>query len=318
MHHQGMDQKHDWKQQLPYPYNQDLSGVLRHLDRRTPFSRAKLANDPSTAGYVAAAMRLVERHLGPSAERELADPDDANSIDRPLLQFLSQREVVAAVVGNPDPFPRRGSVAALRSTWRSQSDFVADVLSFALWAGQYPTRYTSEVADRAEKLLDGPDFVDAIQELAYFDMSTILGMPWFRLKLAAIAAAEDDSVISAALADVYRGPLDRWKQFYGAVLDARDLELRAGVTRDDLTDILASITEGLAMRTIGAPETRLIDHERRRSMLGTAALAVILGCVKRTDDATDLTLEQAVHALVYDRPGRRGNGLQPAGADQDG
>ena len=187
-----------------------------------------------------------------------------------------------------------------------------------MWAGQYPTRYTSEVADRAEKLLDGPDFVDAIQELAYFDMSTILGMPWFRLKLAAIAAAEDDSVISAALADVYRGPLDRWKQFYGAVLDARDLELRAGVTRDDLTDILASITEGLAMRTIGAPETRLIDHERRRSMLGTAALAVILGCVKRTDDATDLTLEQAVHALVYDRPGRRGNGLQPAGADQDG
>ena len=122
MHHQGMDQKHDWKQQLPYPYNQDLSGVLRHLDRRTPFSRAKLANDPSTAGYVAAAMRLVERHLGPSAERELADPDDANSIDRPLLQFLSQREVVAAVVGNPDPFPRRGSVAALRSTWRSQSE----------------------------------------------------------------------------------------------------------------------------------------------------------------------------------------------------
>ena len=130
-----------------------------------------------------------------------------------------------------------------------------------MWAGQYPTRYTSEVADRAEKLLDGPDFVDAIQELAYFDMSTILGMPWFRLKLAAIAAAEDDSVISAALADVYRGPLDRWKQFYGAVLDARDLELRAGVTRDDLTDILASITEGL--QKLNGWGLCLLDHSRR-------------------------------------------------------
>ena len=64
------------KQQLPFPYNQDLSKVLRHLNRRTPFGRAKLANDPVTAAYIAAATRLVRRHLGPGAERQQADCED--------------------------------------------------------------------------------------------------------------------------------------------------------------------------------------------------------------------------------------------------
>jgi hypothetical protein len=37
------------KEQLPYPYNQDLSKVLRALSRRTPFARRRKANDPVTA-----------------------------------------------------------------------------------------------------------------------------------------------------------------------------------------------------------------------------------------------------------------------------
>jgi hypothetical protein len=35
-----MSDNDNLKQHLPYPYNQDLAGILRHLDRRTPFSRA--------------------------------------------------------------------------------------------------------------------------------------------------------------------------------------------------------------------------------------------------------------------------------------
>ena len=41
------------KQELPYPYNQDLSKILRGLNRRTSFSRRRLANDPVTAAYLA-------------------------------------------------------------------------------------------------------------------------------------------------------------------------------------------------------------------------------------------------------------------------
>jgi len=44
------------KQQLPYPYDQDLSKVLRGLKRRNPITRrSRQANDPVTAAYLAAA-----------------------------------------------------------------------------------------------------------------------------------------------------------------------------------------------------------------------------------------------------------------------
>src|SRR2546423_9926248 len=93
------------KDQLPYPYNQDLSTVLRHLDRRTPFSRQRLANDPVTAAYISAAMRLVQRHVGPGVQRVLADPEDEKSLARRLLSFLSQRAVAAEVQQQSRPVP---------------------------------------------------------------------------------------------------------------------------------------------------------------------------------------------------------------------
>jgi hypothetical protein len=85
------------EQQLPYPYNQDLSKILRGLNRRTSFARRRLANDPVTAAYLAAAVRLIQRHLGPGASRTSADPDDDDSIERPVLSFLSQRAVVRGI-----------------------------------------------------------------------------------------------------------------------------------------------------------------------------------------------------------------------------
>jgi hypothetical protein len=56
------------------------------------------------------------------------------------------------------------------------------------------------------------------------------------------------------------------------------------------------------MRAVSDPTTQVIDDERRRSLLGTAALAVIHGCLERVEDADGMTLEQAVHARIYDRP----------------
>jgi len=102
------------KQQLPYPYDQDLSKVLRGLNRRTPFGRRRLANDPVTAAYLTAAVRLIQRHLGPGATRTMADPEDADSICRPLLSFLSQRAIAAEVDHNPPPFHRLGRVSTMR------------------------------------------------------------------------------------------------------------------------------------------------------------------------------------------------------------
>ena len=143
---------------------------MRHLNRRTPFGRAKLANDPVTAAYIAAATRLVRRHLGPGAERQQADCEDQSSIVRPLLAFLSQRSVAAEVANNPHPFPKAGSVSTFRSTWESISDFIADLLTFGLWSAQYPGTRNNDVRDNsAEQLVAGEDFVQAVQDLAYWN-----------------------------------------------------------------------------------------------------------------------------------------------------
>lgn len=94
-------------------------------------------------GLLAAALRLASRHLGPSPERMPTDPEDENSVERPLLSFLSQRAVAAEVVNNPDPFPRQGSVSTLRSRWKSQSDFVADLIKFVLWPGSHAPAFSA-------------------------------------------------------------------------------------------------------------------------------------------------------------------------------
>jgi hypothetical protein len=289
------------KQHLPFPYNQDLSGVLSHLDRRTPLSRARLANDPVTVAYLAAGVRLIERHLGAGATRQLIDSEDESSIARPALDFVSQRAIAAEVGNNPDPFHRMGSVSTLRSTWKSHSDFIADLLSFGLWSEHYVMQYDSKVDIGGEDILDGPDLVQAVHSAAYADLATIIGMPMFRLELIAAATADGDEIVRHALAENHRGALEPWKQVYRQLLQARGLQLRPGIQLDELANLLAAMSGGLAVRLLADPTAPLIDHERQRTLLGKGALALLLACMEPAGTASGRTLEQAVHDLVYDR-----------------
>ena len=312
-----MSDYQELKEQLPFPYNQDLGKVLTHLDRRTPFSRERLANDPVTAAYLAAAMRLVARHLGPDPVRTALDPHDGNSLDRPLLSFLSQRAIAAEVANNPDPFPRQGNVSTLRSRWKSQSDFVADLINFVMWPGNYPADFYDEVAAGTERLLDGPDMVDAVHDLAYLNVRDAVSLPAFRLGFAAMTSAEGDEVIGEAVSASYTGFLEPWKEVYAALLQARHMQLRPGITLDDIANLLAATVDGLALRSIGDPSSDLIDHERRRSLLGTMALAVMHSCLEPAESADGMTLEDAVRVKVYG-PAGTGSNSKPARTDTPG
>src|SRR5580692_342314 len=155
------------KQQLPYPYNQDLSKILRGLNRRTSFARRRLANDPVTAAYLAAAVRLIQRNLGPGASRAPADPDDQDSVERPVLSFLSQRAVAAEVGRNPPPFHQVGRVSTMRERWKHQSAFIADVLRFGLSALNNHSRpHQEEIADAVGQIVNGQEAVRGIHHLA--------------------------------------------------------------------------------------------------------------------------------------------------------
>ncbi|MEV6265335.1 TetR family transcriptional regulator C-terminal domain-containing protein [Streptomyces sp. NPDC051784] len=288
------------KSHLPHPYDRDLSHVLRHLSRITATGRKKLANSLSTAGYLAAGMRLIQQHLGPEAVRGAA-AGRTHALERPLLGFLSQRAVAAAVAENPPPFTHRGGVPRLRTTWRSQSDFVADLINFAMWPANYHPGYLSQRADTTRRLVAGDDFVLAVHETAYRHTAESARMPSVRLSLALMALADGDETVQRALTETYRGYLSSWKQVYADVLQARGLRLRTGLDLDDLANALSAATDGTVLRSIGDPRARVVDQEGQRSLMGTVALAVMHGFLEPVDAPDGLTLEQAVAA----RLGRR-------------
>jgi hypothetical protein len=296
------------KQELPFPYNQDLSKVLRGLNRRTSFSRRRLANDPVTAAYLAAAVRLIQRHLGPGASRRTADPDDQDSIERPVLGFLSQRAVAAEVGHNPPPFHRVGRVSTMRERWRHQSDFVADVLRFGLSASHYYSGVReTEVADAIDQIVGGQDAVRGIHNLASLMMARLLSSPMFRLGLIAAAEAEDDPVISEAISERHGEARPLWRKSCEDFLRSRDLRIRPGISIDDCIVLLSALADGLAMRALADPSTDAPDHDGQRSLLGTGALALIAGCLQDDGRGESRPLEQAVSDLL---------GGLPAGADR--
>lgn len=287
------------KQQLPPPYNQDLVKVLRGLKRRrTLIARRRQANDPVTAAYLFAAMRLIERHLGPGAKRVPDDPDDPDSIDRPLLGFLSQRAVAREVSRNPAPFPSMGRISTIRERWEHQSHFIADVLRFGLWASHYPAQHQHEVADAEDEMIRGSDPIDSVHRLCYWYTTRLLSTPAFRLELAAVAEAEGDPVIREAIYERHRENRPLWSTFYDQVLRSRGLRLRTGVTPEDCGIILSALADGLAMRSLGDPVAPVIDSERQRCLLGTAALMLIAGGVVSADDGNAVPLEDAARAVA--------------------
>jgi hypothetical protein len=287
------------KQQLPYPYDQDLSKILRGLNRRTSFSRRRLANDPVTAAYLAAAVRLIQRHLGPGASRRTADPDDGDSIERPLLGFLSQRAVAAEVGRNPAPFHRVGRVSTMRERWRYHSAFVADVLRFGLSASHYYSGVREEdVAAAIGQIVSGQDAVPGIHRLSGLMMTRLLTSPMFRLGLIAAAEAEGDPVIREAISERHGEATPAWRKSCEDFLRSRDLLMRPGITIDDGIALLSALADGLAMRALADPSGIAADRDGQRSLLGTGALALLAGCLRGAGDGDSRSLEQTVRDLI--------------------
>lgn len=275
---------------LPYPYDLDRSEVLHHVGRTTrkmQRSRVRLANDPVTATFLRAGMTLLERHLGPGARH-------GDRGERPLLNFLSLRNVVDEVRNNPHPFPRRSSQSALRDRWPAQEQFVADLINFAVWGENYRPEYRDQREANTEKLVNGPDFVRAIHKMAYQHTADGIDKPSVRLALALMTAPDGDQEVKRAISAMYEDYLGSWKELYADVLRQRGLRLRPGLTLDDLANAISTATDGMILRAIGDPRSRVVDYGRQRSLMGTVALAIVHAFLEPEDEASGLSLEQAV------------------------
>jgi hypothetical protein len=172
------------------------------------------------------------------------------------------------------------------------------VLRFGLWPWHYPAAHLDEVADAKDEVLRGPDPVRGLHRLCYWDLTRMLDTPMFRLGLIAAAEAEGDPVIGEAVSGRYRENTPLWKQFCREFLQARGLRLRPGITLDDCADLLGAVADGLTMRALADPAAHVVDRARQRCLLGTAALAVIAGCLERSDRDDSLSLEEAARAMM--------------------
>jgi hypothetical protein len=72
------------------------------------------------------------------------------------------------------------------------------------------------------------------------------------------ATAHRNDGIHEAIAENYAGALEPWKRIYEATFAARGFRMRRGVTLDQLTDMLAAVVEGLAVRHLGDPGANII------------------------------------------------------------
>jgi hypothetical protein len=281
---------------LPYPYDLDRSEVLHNVGRTTrkmQRSRVRLANDPVTASFLRAGMTLLERHLGPGAQ-------NGDRGERPLLNFLSLRNVVAEVGNNPHPFARQGSQSALRDRWPAQEQFVADLINFAVWGENYRPEYREQREANTEKLVNGPDFVRAVHRMAFQHTADGVDKPSVRLALALMTAPDGDEEVKQAISAMYADYLGSWKQLYADVLRQRGLRLRPGLTLDDLANALSTATDGMILRAIGDPGSGVVDYGKQRSLMGTVALAIVHAFLEPEEEASGVSLEQAV-AWRFDR-----------------
>ncbi|HWM38330.1 MAG TPA: hypothetical protein VNS49_14555 [Streptomyces sp.] len=282
------------KRGLPSPYQQDLSGVLRNLRRFTPLGRRLQANSRETAALLAAGMRLLDRHFGPGTQQRV----NSGFL---LLGPLSLRKVAEEFNRNPPPFIRHGNgEALLRGRWTPHSNFIIDLLNFALWRENYRPEYRKQRKANIERLVRGPDFAGAVHEVAHRHAAEGVDLPQVRLSLALMAAAEGDDEVRRIISAVYVDYLGSWKQLYATVMRARHLRLREGLTLDDLADVLSAANDGMTLRAIGDPGAGVVDHDNDRSLMGSVALAVIYAFLEPDEDASGLTLEQAV-AARFDR-----------------
>jgi len=293
------------KESLPFPYDQDFASIVTRVKGKRASTRAALVNSPKVAAYLRAGATLVERKLGVPDGGDQAVPG-ARKEYWSGISFLTERAVIRAMEGNPPPFLRLRGEGAFRATWASHDDYLTDLLAFLFHAMNYDPQYGAGLQTRGDWLAQDPSFADAIDRASYHELQAICRMPLFRLQLIMVAGAGRDDGIHAAIANNYAGALEPWKKIYESTIAVRGLQLRLGVTLDELAAMLAAVTEGFAVRHLGDPGAGILGDTPAGNLLGKAALAILSSCLQAKDEPGGRPLRDSFEERV--RRARRDGG----------
>jgi len=257
-----------------------LPGLMSAARRKTDAGRRQLANDELTREYLEAGRRLIDDQLLPDED---ADPED-----RPLFRWLSQRAVIDEVARGGR---LRGSAGTFRDRWPYQPDFIRDALAYSL-RGAHWQEFVDRTAESRARLADAEDIVRAVHDAAYDDLTVSLRSSTNRTWLIGAAMAARDEIARSTLREMYQISTNAWQDAYEKAAAARGLRPRPGLTLEDLNYIITAVSEGIQVRLMVEDDGPAIDHERRTSLLGVAALAVLVACFDHLGDG--LSLEDLV------------------------
>jgi AcrR family transcriptional regulator len=280
--------------QLGWSPDDDLAPVLKKLRRHndTEADHTRLANHPLTRAYLEAGFRLLTRECVP--------PNNGvsqNTGEEPLsgyFGFLSADVVNAETRENGEC---RAEEDAFHYRWLHRDDYVRDALVYSLWVKNWWPHIMA--ADRADNILTtSTDLVAAAHEASYRDQVAALDNPVTSLELIAAAVAERHPELRTSMGAVYRSTQEKWIPLYQKVFTDHGRELRPDTTIQDVADIITALSDGLILRARADPNVNFIDHEQRRTLLGKAVMAVVIGSVATERQET---LESAFRALFSPR-----------------
>lgn len=280
---------------LTHVDDDDLVRVLRHLNRHSMRGRIQAAKDPVTRAYLQAGLRLIERQFAP-----YDDDDESDRQSSPFFAWVSRQKVVDEIQNEPNSsgLPKPASINGLRDRWEPHRNYISDLLSVVL-ASDHWSLSVARDEQLLQDMLTG-DFPDAAHELAFADLEALTSAAIsFRVQMIAASFAERDGAVREALRQLYAVVTENWSRVYRAVLDDLGASFRPGITIERFTHMLTAAAEGFALRLLADPEADVIDRERRRSLLGTMALSLMIGCVDLFGD--EMTVEDVVRTALAAR-----------------
>jgi hypothetical protein len=284
------------KADLPYPYDQDFRDIVTRVKGKRAATREALVNSLKVASYLRAGATLIDRNLG-SAEADLESAEER----KPYwsgIRFLTERALIRETECIEPPFLRLKGDGPYRATWATHDDYIADLLAFEFHAMNYDPQYGAVRETRGDWLIGEGGFADAIDRATYHEVEAICRMPLFRLQLIMAATAHRNDGIHDAIANNYAGALEPWKRIYESTFKVRGFRLRAGVTMDQLADMLAAVTEGFAVRHLGDPAAGVQAGGPSGNVVGMAVLGLLNSYLEPVDEPRGPSARESFDAVA--------------------
>lgn len=263
-----------FRRELGVVMSDDLSHVLHFISRR------QLANDKYTRGFLEAGLGLIESQF-------FAAEGDRDS--GPLtFNFLSRRRVIQAV---PDGL---GTEGRFKDRWECVPHYLGDLTLYALREITFQDRM--KLAEEAADALGSDRISRVVHEVTSRDLRLLEKSKAMRFLFFFTALAGREPLIREALSKVHSGIEGEWVSVYTKFFRVHNnFQLR--VTVEKFATILSSIADGLTLRSVCDGPTSECDSEPRHvSLLGTAALALMVGLVDWERDGR--TIEETADTLV--------------------